>query len=368
MDVTEYERLSAALQISETRLSTAITHTPIVLFSLDRDGVFTFCDGGALLSQGIAPGSLVGASVVSWLGEYPAVIELSQRGLAGESMITTIEFDETIYELWWTAEHDSNGQPNGGFGLAVDVTETVHARRDAEHARAAAVELAQLRSDFVAAVSHELRTPLTSMIGYGELLRSHWHQFDDAKRFDRLDRMVQAANRQKRLVEDLLLLTRLDSDLVPQPTPFSLAPVVERVAEETIGTYPGQGFELGGPRDLRVFANQERTLQILANIIDNAAKYSPEGSAIGVEWTPEDGLAVVRVRDAGTGIAGESLGQLFTRFGRIPGSRIRAGHVGTGLGLYLGRRLARAMGGDLDLESTGPTGSTFRLSLPLATG
>lgn len=77
-----------------------------------------------------------------------------------------------------------------------------------------------------------------------------------------------------------------------------------------------------------------------------------------------DGQVVVRVRDAGRGIGEEGRARLFTRFGRLPGSRIRAGHVGTGMGLYLSRLLARAMGGELDLETTGPDGSTSRKVLP----
>jgi len=73
----------------------------------------------------------------------------------------------------------------------------------------------------------------------------------------------------------------------------------------------------------------------------------------------------VRVRDYGTGIPDEARERLFTRFGRVPGSRIRAGRTGTGLGLFLGRQLAEAMHGDLELESTSPDGTTFRLRLPL---
>ena len=76
-------------------------------------------------------------------------------------------------------------------------------------------------------------------------------------------------------------------------------------------------------------------------------------------------MVVVRVRDHGPGIPEEGRSILFSRFGRVPGSRMRAGHVGTGLGLYLGRAYAEAMGGTLDLESTGEEGSTFCLRLPV---
>jgi signal transduction histidine kinase len=107
-------------------------------------------------------------------------------------------------------------------------------------------------------------------------------------------------------------------------------------------------------------------VQILVNLMDNAAKYSPDGSSIEVSWAEEEARAMVRVRDHGSGLPADGRERLFTRFGRVPGSRIRAGRVGTGLGLYLGRSFAQAMHGDLTLERTGPEGSVFCLELPLA--
>jgi signal transduction histidine kinase len=107
-------------------------------------------------------------------------------------------------------------------------------------------------------------------------------------------------------------------------------------------------------------------VQILVNLLDNAAKYSPEQAPVGVGWEPDGALAVVRVRDHGSGIAEEGRDRLFTPFGRVLGSRIRSGRVGTGLGLYVSRGLAQVAQGDLDLESTSPAGTVFRLTLPRA--
>ena len=106
----------------------------------------------------------------------------------------------------------------------------------------------------------------------------------------------------------------------------------------------------------------EWLVRILVHLLDNATKYS-EGRPVVVSWEAEGELAVVRVHDQGPGIPEQGRELLFTCFGRNAG-RIRAGRVGTGLGLFLGRRLAQALGGDLDLEATGPAGSTFRLSIP----
>jgi PAS domain S-box-containing protein len=235
-----------------------------------------------------------------------------------------------------------------------------------ERARAAA-ELASLRSDFVASVSHELRTPLASIVGYAEALQAYWSYADEVIRRDWVDKIVLSANRQKRLVEDLLLLTVVDGGhLTLRREPVDLARVTGWAATDVRGSYNGQVINLNGPSDLDVLADPDRVQQVIANLLDNAAKYSPEGSPISVHWCRTETHAVLRVQDAGPGVPQGDQHKLFTRFGRLAGSPIRDGRWGTGLGLYLGRQLSEALGGRLELESTGPTGSVFALYLPIA--
>jgi PAS domain S-box-containing protein len=238
----------------------------------------------------------------------------------------------------------------------------------AEQDRARAAEkLFQLQSDFVDAVSHELRTPLTAMVGFSELLQTRWHDLSDRERLGQVGKIVEAATRQKRLVQDLLLIRQLDANsLRPVIESQPLGPILEEAASEVRGSYKDQPIDLVGIEGCAVQTDRSRVFQIVTNLLDNAAKYSPEGSPITVTWAREEAWVVVRVRDQGSGIPETGRAQLFSRFGRMPGSRIRAGRVGTGLGLYLGRLLAHAMGGNLELESTGPGGSTFRLRLPPA--
>ncbi len=233
----------------------------------------------------------------------------------------------------------------------------------------AAQGLATLRSDFVATVSHELRTPLTAIVGYAELLQAHWAELADEDRLDRVDRIVVSANRQQRLVEDLLLVSRLEiGALAPKTQTVLLQSLIDRAASEVRSSYIGQQIEIEGPGDLQVLADPDRTVQVLVNILDNAAKYSPEGSPVHIRFARETPAAAVLVRDHGAGISVEGLDRLFTRFGRASGSPTRSGRVGTGLGLFISRSLAQAMGGDLQLESTGCAGSVFRLTLRLSDG
>jgi len=242
----------------------------------------------------------------------------------------------------------------------VDVTQRIEAQ-------AAAERLSDLRSDFLAAVSHELRTPLTAIIGYSEVLLGRWEQLEDVGRKGHVRRIAQAAERQQRLVEDLLLVSTIDAQhLDVHLERVDVAALLEQAVANLPAVYVGQIVQRDGPGGLAILADAQRTLQIVSSLLDNAAKYSEDGRPIEVTWQSEAATAVIRVRDHGCGVPDSERSQLFRRFGRVPGSRMRAGRVGTGLGLFLGRQLAQAMGGDLDLESTGSDGSTFCLHLPLS--
>jgi PAS domain S-box-containing protein len=229
-----------------------------------------------------------------------------------------------------------------------------------------AENLASLRSEFVATVSHELRTPLTAVLGYAEFLEAHWSNLSDVQRKVNLQRIVLAANRQKRLIDDLLRVSTLDAEKRPERRePVIVLDAVARAMDVVSASYADQHIDATGVPDLTAMADITHVEQVLANLLDNAAKHSSEGSPIEVRWAREGDQAVVRVRDHGPGIPEAGLHILFSRFGRVPGSRMRAGRVGTGLGLYLGREYAHAMGGTLDLESTADTGSVFCLRLPV---
>ena len=116
---------------------------------------------------------------------------------------------------------------------------------------------------------------------------------------------------------------------------------------------------------MTVVADAHRVQRVLGNLRDNAAKYSSEGSRIVVRWFEQDGMAAMCVADEGPGIAPEDAPRLFTRFGKIAHTA-RAGHVGTGLGLYISRQLIEAMGGTIWVETQVGVGSAFCFRLPLA--
>jgi signal transduction histidine kinase len=252
------------------------------------------------------------------------------------------------------------------FGArVVQALRNAHRYAEEQQRAKAAEEFAQLQTDFLGAVSHELLSPITATQGLAQLLRNQWSAMDEEHRDRLLEGIASAARRQQRLVQDLLDVSRAEAEgFSCERASFALRPVLERAVAEVQDRYHSQRVELHGSDEVAAEGDAERTQQILVNLLDNAAKYSPEGSPVLVSWSVEDEWVVVRVRDYGLGIPEAGREQLFTRFGRLAGSATRAGRSGTGLGLYLSRLLARAMGGELDLERTGLQGSTFRLLLP----
>jgi two-component system cell cycle sensor histidine kinase PleC len=322
------------------------------------------------------------APFTHWIDQVSAgdLRSISESQVAGFSQEVSIASAAgmRVCQVSLSLTHDLLGGSGYVLALVGDRTEQRHAEREladlherlysAEKGRAsAAEELVQRQRDFVMAVSHELRTPLTSILGYAELLQARWSHLTDQQRLDQISRVVRAAGRQQRLVEDLLLVSRLGNEpILVDCRPVLLAPLVREAADEASGFYAGQRVSLDGALDISIYADPNRVVQILANVIDNAAKYSPDDGSISISWQEEGALVAIRVRDSSPGVPLEGRKRLFTRFGRVAGSRMRAGRVGTGLGLFLSRELAMAMGGNIDLEETGPEGSTFRLRLPIA--
>jgi signal transduction histidine kinase len=305
----------------------------------------------------------------SWLAIPPLVGPYRMRSV----LSAPLAIDGTVVGSFWVGKRIPDFYTERHMHLAaLFAAQATQALRNAqlytaEQGRAQAAEdLARLRSDFIASVSHELRTPLTAIVGFGELLQARWEQLSDTHRLQRISDIVAAANRQKRLVDDLLLLGRLDVDsLKIAAEVVLLLTLLQRATVEVQASYGMQRIILDGPSEVQVRADPIRAVQVLTNLLDNAAKYSPESSPVTLSWSVAGTLATIRIIDQGSGVPEQGRELLFTRFGRVAGSKMRAGRVGTGLGLYLSRRLAEAMGGDLDLEATGPGGSTFRFRLPV---
>ncbi|GGI02676.1 sensor histidine kinase [Egicoccus halophilus] len=231
-------------------------------------------------------------------------------------------------------------------------------------------ELERLRGDFVARVSHELRTPLTPIRGFASVLLRKGDQLDVSSRQEALERIVERSDHLAAVVEDLLLVTRLDQqeidDLV-HPVPTDLEPVLEELIETFAEREPTRTILFSAePGTGAALADPARARQIVAALLDNACRYSPQDAPVEVTLDQTGDDIRVRVIDSGPGVPREHRQSIFEQFHRLEDPlTMRTG--GVGLGLFIGRRLAQAMHGELDLELTKPaTGSRFVLRLPAA--
>jgi signal transduction histidine kinase len=252
------------------------------------------------------------------------------------------------------------------------------ARRVAdEQARLAAIEHAlveklqesdRLKDDLLAAVSHELRTPLAGMLGALATLSAREGQLSDPQRQELIGMAVRQGDRLKHQIEQLLLAARLEgSGQEPAERPVVDAAALARDAVAAArAAYPARQIVLDAGQVLPVRAVPEAVLQVLGNLLDNAAKHAPDRAPIRVEARRVGGLAVVAVEDSGPGVPAADRERIFERFTQLDSGATRLAS-GVGLGLYIARQLADAQDGELllvDPAQAGP-GARFELRLPM---
>jgi signal transduction histidine kinase len=220
---------------------------------------------------------------------------------------------------------------------------------------------------FLATMSHELRTPLTALAGYNELLVDQVIGPVSDPQLEILERMRSVTSHLSAMIEEILSFTNLEQghDVV-RPTEFLVADLV-RAAIAVVQPMADQKklrIELVEPRGhVRVTSDIDKSRQILVNLLGNAVKFTDAG-AITVRMTSTDATARVEVQDTGIGVSPDELARLFRPFTQVDSGLTRR-HGGTGLGLYISRRLATMLGGRIDVVSVPGRGSTFSFELPL---
>lgn len=222
---------------------------------------------------------------------------------------------------------------------------------------------------FVADASHELRTPLTSIRGFAELFRQG--AVSDPEELERVMRRIEDEGaRMGVLVDDLLLLARLDQHRPLERRPVDLGRLATDAVEDVRMVAPGRPVDLvvGDGEPPVVVGDELRLRQVLGNLLGNALTHTPDDTAIHVRLSSrvdDSGRwAVLEVADEGPGLDADHADRVFERFYRVDAARTRA-QGGSGLGLSIVAGLAEAHGGRVELETTPGEGATFRVVLPL---
>ncbi|MGH8977733.1 MAG: sensor histidine kinase [Acidimicrobiia bacterium] len=220
---------------------------------------------------------------------------------------------------------------------------------------------ARLRQ-FAADASHELRTPLTSIRGYAELFRrgAAEHPDDLAKAMRRIE---EEAKRMGVLVDDLLLLTRLDQRRPLEQEVVDLARLASDAAADARAAHPDHTITVSVAGAVEVVGDESRLRQVFANLLTNACTHTPDGTTVRVGVVRNRADAVIEVADDGPGLSADEAVRVFEQFWRADTSRARS-HGGSGLGLSIVRAVAHAHGGTAELVSAPGEGATFRVTVP----
>ncbi len=223
--------------------------------------------------------------------------------------------------------------------------------------------LEQVRRDFVANVSHELRTPLTVLRGYLEAMQDSGSL--DPQQQKMFEQMLAQSGRMQSIVEDLLLLSRLENGPEPAKTRVDVPALLERIRQDAVALSGDKHHRitLEAAAGLCIEGNEGELMSALSNIVNNAVRYTPEGGAIAMRWyRGEDGV-YFDVRDSGIGIPQEHIARLTERFYRVDVGRSRQSG-GTGLGLAIVKHVLERHHAVLTIESEPGKGSLFRCRFP----
>ncbi len=292
---------------------------------------------------------LLALAALSWF-----VVKLGLRPL--EQMQQTagaIAAGDLSQRIETADEHTEVGRLGLALNEMLHQIETAFGERSASEAR--------LRR-FIADASHELRTPLTSIRGYAELFRrgAAERPEDLAKAMRRIE---EEANRMGVLVDDLLLLARLDQGRPLERKPVDLTRITRDAVDDARAVAPTRPIDYSPNGAIIVPGDEARLRQVLANLLQNADRHTPANTPVHVRVTSDDTDAVIEVVDEGPGMEQEAAGRVFERFWRSDPSRTRASG-GAGLGLAIVAAIADAHGGRAAVDTTLGHGTTFRVRLP----
>ena len=369
-DVTDRKLSEAAMRQSERRYRTLVEAMGLAVYTTDAEGFITLYNDEAVRLWGRSPEIGRDMWCGSWrifrpdggqevpLPECPMGVALREnRAVRGvEILVERPDGSRAFVMPYPTPLRDTNGRLEGAVNVLVDITPQKAlelALRDALKAK----------DDFLGLVSHELRTPLTAITGNSRSLSTHLEKLEAASIRDSLADIVEEGDRLHRLVENMLVLSRVERAADIDCEPILLNRLLPGLVERSERRLPGRAINLELPQTLESVQGEPSCVDhLLANLLSNAHKYSPLSEPIDVVVHSVPGEIRISVLDRGPGVTGADAEKLFQPFFRSARARDEA--QGAGLGLAVCRRLAEAQGGRVWYRARDGGGSEFGFALP----
>ena len=332
------------------RAALVVQHVADGVLLVNTEGAIRLWNPAAERLTGVPAAEALGKQAAELFDDWESIALLAE---SAEHRPVTQAVNVNGRELWLSITAV-------GFGDA-----SVFAFRDLTEERA----VETLKSDFVSTISHELRTPLAAIYGAALTLQREDVILGEPQRTGLLEVIASESDRLARIVNDVLWVSRLESDGVRTTIEPCDAVELARSVVDAARQYipPGIKLALTTPKGAvpPVAADADKIRQVLTNLVENAVKYSPDGGRVSVEVAALGPRLRFSVSDEGLGVPPAEHRRIFEKFYRLDPDLTR-GVGGTGLGLYISRELLERMGGRIWVESSGAGGSTFVAELPLA--
>ncbi|MBB5660418.1 PAS domain-containing protein [Brevundimonas halotolerans] len=370
-DLTDERRVIAEAVEQERRYRLLADHASDVIAVYGADGRFTYLSPSITELLGYLPDELLGKTPYDLIAPEDQARVASEFAAAARSKSAlTVEYrvrSKDGRSRWLEARPRFHRDEAGKVIQITDSVRDVTERREREvalaEARVAAESAATAKAEFLANMSHEIRTPLNGVIGFAEVLANTVLDTDQ-KRY--VDRIRTAGKGLSALIDDILDFSKIESgNMTIEARPFDLRAMATEIVDLTRASIAGRlhlDIDYDGGLADRVIGDEQRTRQVLLNLIGNAAKFTHAGS-VRLEVRRRQDWLEFRVVDTGIGISAEAMSRLFDGFTQADASVGRR-FGGTGLGLNISRSLARLMNGDVTLESEPDVGTTAIFSLP----
>ncbi len=357
----ELDQTNTALKQSEQKIQTILSSAGEGIVELSPEGAVTYINPGAMSMTGFERQELLGQPFASVLTQEsgPQFVEEMQKHAEVDRWSCELMMRRKNGDPFWVRVsantiRDADWKP---LGLVLVTTDIMHLK-----------ELDRMKTEFVSMVSHELRTPLTSIKGYVSMLREGELGEMTPEQHEFLDITLENADRLMGLINDLLDISRIESGRLSLAlSEFEFGDVIKAVRSDMRAMGETKQIKTvveGDAKPVRVRADRDRVVQILANLLSNAYKYSPEGTTVRIRTHVDQRFARIQVVDQGMGLSEQDLAKLFTKFFRTEAAKQR-GISGTGLGLSISRQLVEMQGGEMSVKSEIGHGSTFAFTLPL---
>jgi PAS domain S-box-containing protein len=368
-DITGQRKADHAARL----LAAIVDSSDDAIISKNLNGIVTSWNRGATRLFGYQAEEMIGQPVMKLIpadrpNEEPGIIDQIKRGVRVDHYQTVRQRkDGTRVEVALTISpiYNAAGVVVGASKVARDVSREREALAKLARANEELIKADRMKSEFLAVMSHELRTPLNSIIGFASVLRQGRPGPINDEQKKQLNLIHASGKHLLHLINDLLDLSRIEAGRMDfESSEFSPQEVIDEVAGSLESQLAQKNLQLrvSVATAETVFTDRRCVFQIVLNLLNNAVKFTPKGS-IAVRARVDAGRLEISVSDTGIGIPADRQVELFQAFSQLEGSARRK-YEGTGLGLYLCKKLVTLLGGDIALQSESNVGSTFTFRIP----